>query len=72
MLVTQALNIFVQLHGFLDVLVVGGILREDRIVYNYTIDGGIIVCFADLFLEVVLGHCSEIKVEATVRREKKC
>jgi hypothetical protein len=64
--VTHALDILGEFYRFLDILVMGRVLRKDGIVNNDTINLLILIGFRDLLLEKILLNSAEVKLEATI------
>jgi len=62
--VAEALDVLGHGDGFLDVLVVGGVVGEDGIVDDGTVDGGVLVCADDFVFEEFFVDGAEVELEA--------
>jgi hypothetical protein len=65
-LVAHALDVFCQVDGFLDILIMCWVLGEDGIVHNDTIDILLLVCLHNGLFKDVLFHITQVKLEATM------
>jgi hypothetical protein len=65
-LMPKTLDVLAEINRLLDVLVMGGVVGEDGVVYDHAINILVLVGLHDLLLEDLLVHCSEVKVEAAM------
>jgi hypothetical protein len=65
--VAEALDVLGHGDGFLDVLVVGGVVGEDGIVDDGAVDGGVLVCADDFVFEEFFVDGAEVELEAAFR-----
>lgn len=65
-LMPKTLDVLAEINRLLDVLVVGGVVGEDGVVYDHAINILVLVGLHDLLLEDLLVHSSEVKVEAAM------